>query len=235
MEKAGYTEEEAKQIFSKVKNFSNIRDAIMRRAGDLIDMKHYDQQMRQILDTYVEAKHSKVLMSLDDLSFLDLVLDGNSDEAEDEAENALGGKDGVASTITANVRRVINRKKDSNPEEYRKFSERINRLLEEYRQGVLEYKDYLKAVAELARELRNRTTDPRLDSPAKQAFFDNLNNDVEFALEVYALVKTEAKIGFKANLKKQGKLRRALEALAAEHEFNVDTIFNIIMNQPEFA
>lgn len=235
MEKAGYTEEEAKQIFSKVKNFSNIRDAIMRRAGDLIDMKRYDQQMRQILDTYVEAKHSKVLMSLDDLSFLDLVLDGNSDEAEDEAEKALGGKDGVASTITANVRRVINRKKDSNPEEYRKFSERINRLLEEYRQGVLEYKDYLTAVAELARELRNRTTDPRLDSPAKQAFFDNLNNDVEFALEVYALVKTEAKIGFKTNLKKQGKLRRALETLAAEHEFNVDTIFNIILNQPEFA
>ena len=207
----------------------------MRRAGDLIDMKRYDQQMRQILDTYVEAKHSKVLMSLDDLSFLDLVLDGHSDEAENEAEKALGGKDGVASTIPAIERRVINRKKDSNPEEYRKFSERINRLLDEYRQGVLEYEDYLTVVAELARELRNRTTDPRLDSPAIQAFFDNLNNDVEFALEVYALVKTEAKIGFKTNLKKQGKLRRALETLAAEHEFNVDTIFNIIMNQPEFA
>ncbi len=235
MGKAGYTEEEAKQIFSKVKNFSNIRDAIMRRAGDLIDMKRYDQQMRQILDTYVEAKHSKVLMSLDDLSFLDLVLNGNSEEEESEAEEELGGKDGVASTITANVRRVINRKKDSNPEEYRKFSERINRLLEEYRQGVLEYKGYLKAVAELARELRNRTTDTRLDSPAKQTFFDNLGEDVEFALEVYTLVKNEAKIGFKTSQKKQGKLRRALESLAIEHEFNVETIFNIIMNQPEFS
>ena len=95
-------------------------------------------------------------------------------------------------------------RRTSNPEEYRKFSERINRLLEEYRQGVLEYKDYLTAVAELARELRNRTTDQRLDSPAKQAFFDNLNNDVEFALEVYALVKAEAKIGFKTNPEETG-------------------------------
>ena len=207
----------------------------MRRAGDIIDMKQYDQQMRQILDTYVEAKHSKVLMSLDDFSFLDLVLDVDSDEAEAEAEDALGGKEGVASTITANVRRVINRKRESNPEEYRKFSERINRLLEEYRQGVIEYKEYLKAIAELARELRNRTTDPRLDTKAKQAFYDNLGVNIDLALEVYSLVKREAKIGFKASQKKQAKLRHHLEMLAAEKPFDVDAIFNIIMHQAEFA
>lgn len=235
MEKAGYTTEEAKAIFEKVKNFSNIRDAIMRRAGDIIDMKQYDQQMRQILDTYVEAKHSKVLMSLDDFSFLDLVLDGDSDEAELEAEDALGGKEGVASTITANVRRVINRKRDSNPEEYRKFSERINRLLEEYRQGVIEYKEYLTSIAELARELRNRTTDPRLNTKAKQAFYDNLGENVDLALEVYALVKREAKIGFKTSQKKQAKLRHHLEVLATEKPFDVDAIFNIVMHQAEFA
>ena len=235
MEKAGYTTEEAKEIFEKVKNFSNIRDAIMRRAGDIIDMKQYDQAMRQILDTYVEAKHSKVLMSLDDFSFLDLVLDGDSEEAEEEAEDALGGKEGVASTITANVRRVINKKRDSNPEEYHKFSERINRLLEDYRQGIIEYKEFLKAMAELARELRGRTSDPRLDTKAKQAFYDNLGEDADLALEVYDLVKREAKIGFKSSGKKQAKLRHHLEMLAEEKPFDVDTIFNIVMHQDEFA
>lgn len=234
MEKAGYTPEEAQEIFERVKNFDNIRNAIMRRAGDIIDMKQYDQQMRSILDTYVDAKPSRVLAMLEDFSFLDLVLDGNYEEEEAEAEEALGGKEGVASTITANVRRVVNRKRESNPEEYKKFSERINRLLAEYRQGVLDYKEYLKAIAELARELSNRTSDPRLDTPAKQSLFDNLGENVELALEVYQLIRQNAKQGFRTNEVKQGKLRKVLDKLSKTKPFNVDTILNIAIHQPEF-
>lgn len=234
MDKAGYTETEAHDIFERVKNFDNLRNAIMRRAGDIIDMKAYDQQMRSILDTYVDAKPSRVLEMLEDFSFLDLILDGVPDEAIEEAEDALGGREGVASTITANVRRVINKKRDSNPEEYNKFSERINRLLTEYRQGVLEYKDYLKAIAELARELSNRTTDPRLDSEAKRALFDNLGEDVDLALEVYDNIRLNAKQGFRTNPTKIAKLKRALSKLADVKPFDVDKILNIAIHQPEF-
>lgn len=234
MERAGYTVEEAQEIFNKVKNYDDIRTAIMRRAGDIIDMKQYDQSMRQILDTYVEARHSKVLAMLDDFSFLDLVIEGNSKEAEEEAEEALGGKEGVASTITANVRRVINRKRESNPEEYRKLSERINRLLDEYRQGVVEYKEYLKAIAELAKELREQTSDPRLDTPGKRALYDNLGENIDLALEVYNCIKENAKIGFRENPVKKNKLRRKLEELAAVTPFNVDDIMSIAIHNPEF-
>ena len=234
MERAGYTTEEAQTIFERIKNFDNIRNAIMRRAGDIVDMKLYDQQMRNILDMYIDAKSSKVLAMLEDFSFLDLVLDSNSEEAEHEAEEALGGKDGVASTITANVRRVVNRKRESNPEEYRKFSERINRLLAEYRQGVLDYKEYLKAIAELARELGNRTFDPRLDTQGKQALFDNLGEDVALTLEVYQLIKVNAKQGFRTNDVKKAKLRRALESFTASKPFDVDDILRIVINNPEF-
>lgn len=234
MERAGYTSEEAQTIFERIKNFDNIRNAIMHRAGDIIDMKQYDQQMRNILDMYVDAKPSKVLAMLEDFSFLDLVLDGNSETAEHEAEEALGGKDGVASTMTANVRRVINRKRESNPEEYRKFSERINRLLAEYRQGVLDYKEYLKAIAELARELGNRTFDPRLDTQGKQALFDNLGEDLALTLEVYQLIKVNAKQGFRTNGVKEAKLRRALEAFSLSKPIDVDNILRIAINNPEF-
>lgn len=232
MERAGYTEEEAKEIYEKVKNFDNIMSAVMLRAGDVIDMKRYDQQMRQILDTYVETKHSKVLVALDDFSFLDLVLDENTDSSAEEEE--LGGEAGVASTITANVRRVVNRKRESNPEEYRKFSERINRLLAEYRQGVLEYKDYLKAIAELAKELRNRTSDPRLDTPGKLALFDCVGDNVELALELHHLIIQKAPIGFRNNEVKRGKLRKELEKFAKGKNINVDAVLNIAIHNPEF-
>lgn len=234
MERAGYTAEEAQNIFERVKNFDNIRTAIMRRAGDIIDMKAYDQQMRSILDTYVDAKPSNVLAMLEDFSFLDLVIDGDSDEAEAEAEEALGGKEGVASTITANVRRVVNKKRDSNPEEYKKFSERINRLLTEYRQGVLEYKDYLKEIAILARELSNRTTDPRLDTEGKRALFDNLGENADFAIAAYNLIRANAKQGFRGNRVKEAKLRDALKTFLAGTPYNEDEILNIVIRHQEF-
>ncbi|MDO4319535.1 MAG: hypothetical protein Q4C34_03065 [Bacteroidales bacterium] len=234
MDRAGYTSDEAQDIFERIRNFDNIRTAIMRRAGDIIDMKQYDQQMRSILDTYVDAKPSKALAMLEDFSFLDLVLDGNSEEVETEAENALGGREGVASTITANVRRIVNRKRDSNPEEYRKFSERINRLLAEYRHGVLDYKEYLLAIAELAREFHSRTSDPRLDTKGKRALFDNLGEDIDLTLEVYQLIRLNAKQGFRTNEVKKAKLRRALAILAESKTFDIDVVIQIAICQPEF-
>lgn len=234
MERCGYTKEEAEAIFQRVKTLDQLCTAIMRRAGDLVDIKRYDQTMRQILDDYVEAKHSKILATLTDISFLDLILDGNSDETEDEAEEVLGGKEGVASTMTANVRRVINRKRESNPEEYQKFSERINRLLAEYRQGVIEYKSYLTAIAQLARELNNRTTDSRLDTEAKRALYDNLGEDADFAIEVFNFVKTNAKVGFRDNPVKWNKLRNKLGTFLHEHSFDVDRIMGIIKQHREF-
>ncbi len=233
MEKAGYTSEEAKDIFEQVKNFYNIVQALMLRAGEKVDMKSYDQKMRSILDTYVEAKHSKLVEKLEDFSFIDFVEEGDDGDLE-EAEEVLGGKEGVASTIVANVRRVINRKRDSNPEEYKKFSERINRLLEEYHQKELEYKDFLHAVAEMAKELGNKTSDPRLNTAGKQALFDNLGEDIDFTISVYDTIKQNAKIGFRTNPVKQAKLYKALEKLAKEKPFDVNVILGIVIKHPEF-
>jgi type I restriction enzyme R subunit len=45
----------------------------------------------------------------------------------------------MAEALTANIRRVIMRKRDSNPEEYDKFSARLNQILEEMRENTKEY------------------------------------------------------------------------------------------------
>lgn len=129
---------------------------------------------------------------------------------------------------------MVNRKRESNPEEYKKFSERINRLLAEYRQGVLDYKEYLKGIAELARELGNRTSDPRLDTPGKQALYDNLGENIDLALEVYQLIRLNAKQGFRTNEVKKAKLHKVLDKLSKTKPFDVDTILQIAIHQPEF-
>ena len=86
----------------------------------------------------------------------------------------------------------------------------------------------------MARELGNRTSDPRLDTQGKQALFDNLGEDVELALEVYQLIKVNAKQGFRTNDVKEAKLRKALASLARSKPFNVDDILSIAIKNPEF-
>lgn len=234
MDRAGYSAEQMQDIAARVGNLDKIRRAVMLRAGDIIDMKQYDQQMRGILDDYVDAKPSASLAALEDLSILDLVLDGNSEATERDAAGELGGADGVTTAITANVRRVINRRRNRNPEEYRRFSERLNRLLADYRQGVLDYKEYLEAMARLNSELRGRSSDPRLNTPGKRALYDNLGEDVELALQVDEIIHKSAKQGFRTNEVKTAKLRKALERYAAVRPFDVDAVMQLVIYQHEY-
>ena len=156
MENAGYTAEEAAEIYNTVKNFDELRNAIMHRSGDYFDMRMYDAEMRALLDDYVTAPRAEVLEKLDDFSFLDIIEIKSDDEGDDvqilvdpAAEEELGGHKGVAETLVQNVRHVINRKRDTNPEEYKYFSEKINRLLEEFQQSTIEYKELLKQIVKL--------------------------------------------------------------------------------------
>jgi type I restriction enzyme R subunit len=175
--------------------------------------------MRALLDDYVTANRSETLAKLDDFSFLDIIkvddVDGNTDddfEVDPDAEQELGGRRGVAETMTSNTRRVINRKRETNPEEYRYFSEKINRLLEEYQQGTIEYKEYLKSIVELCKELKQRNAgDPRIDSELKQSLYDNLGKNVELALSVYKAVVENAKVGFRENKQRKLKVKKAIE------------------------
>lgn len=241
MEEAGYTKAESETIYQKVKSYDEMRDAIMKRAGDYIDLKAYDAEMRALLDDYVTATRSETLAKLDDFSFLDIIEikdpdDENGEiEVDPNAENELGGQRGVAETMAANTRRVINRKRESNPEEYRYFSEKINRLLEEYQQGTAEYKEFLKGVIELCKEMKKRNAvDPRIDTELKQSLYDNLGKNVELALNVYSAVKENAKIGFRENKMRWKKLFNAVDASLKGSGFDTEVIMRIVKASTEF-
>ena len=73
MGEAGYTKEEAESIYRKVKDYDELRHALMQRSGDYVDMKLYDAQMRSLLDRYIVAPRSEKLAELNDFSFLDII------------------------------------------------------------------------------------------------------------------------------------------------------------------
>lgn len=237
MKEAGYTDEEADKIYHKVKTYDELRNAISKRCGDYVDLKKYDAEMRALLDDYVVSTRVEVLEKLDDFSFLDIIdiKDSGEVEVDEGAEKELGGQKGVAETMGANVRRVINRKRESNPEEYKCFSERINRLLEEYHQEKLEYKELLKSIRALANEIKNQqAVDPRINSEGKKALYDNLGKDVELALKMNDVIIANAAHGFRTSEVRKKKLYLAIKKALEGTGFSPDAILNIVIHNPEY-
>ena len=240
MEEAGYTTDEAKAIFHAVKTYDELRLAIAMRCGDYVDIKKYDAEMRSILDNYVISTRVEVLDDLDDFSFLDIIQTnpetGEPEGVSEEVEKQLGGKKGVAETMGSNIRRVINRKRDSNPEEYKKFSERLSRLLNEYQQQKIEYKELLKAIRQLAQDLKNQNvSDPRINTPGKKALYDNLGQNADLAIMVDGVIRANAMVGFRTNDMRKRKLQRAIENALSGTGFDASTILNIVVHNNEYG
>lgn len=238
MKEAGYTDEEADKIYLKVKTYDELRNAISKRCGDYVDLKKFDAEMRALLDDYVVSSRVEVLEKLDDFSFLDIIdiKDDGEVEVSSGAETELGGQKGVAETMAANVRRVINRKRESNPEEYKKFSERINRLLEEYQQEKMEYKELLKSIKALAEEIRKgENVDPRINSEGKKALYDNLGKNVDLALMLNGVIEANAAHGFRTSEVRKKKLLIAVKNALVGTTFDPEKILNIVIHNPEFG
>lgn len=233
-----YTDEEALALKNEVKDFDQIREAIMKRCGDFADLKQFDAEMRALLDDYVTAAHATKLGNLDNFSFLDVIKkdkDGNASTDEDETA-AAGGERGVAETMAANVRRYVFRKRETNPAEFRKFSERINRLLADYLQEKIEYKKFLEDMMKLCEELKSEkeSRDPRIDTEAKKNLLDNLGGDVELALRVYDAVVASVKPGFRTNAVRRKKVEHALAIALADTDYKPSEIYRIVERQSEF-
>ena len=237
-DEAGYTAAEAAALKEKVRNYDMLREAIMKRAGDFADLKLYDAEMRALLDNFVTAKHALKIADLEDLSFLDLIkIDkDNGGSVDPDVESDVGGERGVAETLAANVRRYIFRKKETNPAEYRKFSERINRLLEDYRKEKIEYGKLLAEIAKMGKELKGDSpvADPRLDTEAKRSLCDNLGGDADLALKVFEAVGASAKPGFRRNAIRRRKVEMAIEDALQGTDFNPLAVYQIVEHQSEF-
>ena len=238
MKEAGYTDEEAKEIDQMVRDYHRTMNAIMLRSGDQTDLRGYESEMRALLDRYVRADKSEVLGKLDDVSFLDFVTSkpiGDFVKDMEEMQQTVGGLEGMADVMTANIRRVINRKYDQNPLEYERLSECINRLIREMKEQAKGYMELLKEMVELAREMvRGKSSYPEtINTEGKRALYDNTGRDEAVALRLYDAVKANAQQGFREYKPKLLLLRKAIKKVLPEG-IDADVIMSIIQANGEF-
>ena len=148
----------------------------------------------------------------------------------------------VAEVLAANMRKMIISERPNNPAYFDKMSDLLNQLLQEQKDGKIQYKELIERLIEKLKEARSTTKSKyplSIDTKGKQALYDNLGCDEELTILVHETIKANARDGFRdmdsSGMKKMRALRRSIESVLKGFEQNkIDDVLQIIIAQKEY-
>lgn len=241
MLEAGYSDKEAKEILAEVRHYEQVRQEVKLGAGENIDYKAFDADMRYLLDTYIRAEDSEIVTTFEDRGLLEVVVELGAAEAIEKLPAGIKkNPEAAAETIENNTRKTIIDERPINPKYYDKMSELLDALIELRRQSAIGYKEYLDKLTELAKQIKapetTRSYPESIDSPAKRAFFDNTDEDEETSLAIDAAIKDVRKDDWRGNKVKEREVRNAIRAAIETFglEFDLDELLELAKNHDEY-
>jgi len=237
LEAVGYSNADIAWIKQQLNHYLNVREIVRKASGESLDLKPYEADMRHLIDTYIEADEPRKISLFDDMSLLDLIVKtGIADAIATRLSNFKGNKDAVAETIENNVRSKIIKEHLTDPAYYEKMSELLDEIIAARKAKAIEYEEYLKRIAELAKGVEAGRADElpeTLDTPGKRALFNNLNQNEELALSIDETVKKTRPDDWRGVQPKERTIKRALYDLLQDGA-EVERIFLIIKAQKEY-
>lgn len=117
------------------KFFNELRKVVTLRYGDTIDTKKFEKQMQGLMDQYIAAEGVSRVTHQVNLN--------DKNEFREEVER-LGSPSAKADAIYSRINSSISKKFGSDPSYYKKFSERIEKTLNEYKDKRISEKEYLE-------------------------------------------------------------------------------------------
>jgi type I restriction enzyme R subunit len=237
MHKLGYSEAEANKIKAQVQYYSDLRETIKQASGDYLDFKRFEPGMRQLMDMYLDANSSKKISDFENKSLVDLIVKLGDELAGTPEEQIKGRQTAVAETIENNVRKVINEESQTNPKYYEKMSVLLNELIQERKQDTLDYLNYLEKIKQLAKDVSDPASNvsypANINSKAKQALYDNLDNDEELSLLLDETVRFNKLDGWRDGGIKEKKLRIEVNKIINDPQKTME-LMDIIKAQSEY-
>ena len=154
LESAGYSDTEIADIKRRLNQYLSIRDIVRNAAGETLDLKPYEADMRHLIDTYIEASEPRKISPFDGLSLLDLIVKtGIADAINNQLAGLKGNQEAIAETIENNVRSKIIKESLNDPAYYEKMSALLDEIIKARKDKALKYEDYLKQIAALAKRV----------------------------------------------------------------------------------
>ena len=216
----------------------DIREIVRKASGETLDLKAYEADMRHLIDTYIEADEPRRISAFDNLGLLELIVKAGIGMAIDTLPDGVKtNKDAVAETIENNVRSKILKEELSDPEFYAKMSALLDELIRRRREKALDYEEYLRGIADLARQVaagKGDDTPAALDTPGKRALFNNLGRNEALALQIDAAVRRTRPDGWRGIQARENVIKAALWPLLGNDVAVVERVFLIVKQQAEY-
>lgn len=202
-------ENEITNYKSELKFYQELRAAVKIRYSDSIDNKEYEAKMRNLMDTYIAAE---------DVIQITAPVDILNEEGFEEEIVRLSSPRAKADAIRTRMTKSVNTKWDENPAFYKKFSQRIEDIINEYKAKRISEADYLERMRSVMKDYRKGSSGTSYPENIKhngnaQAFYgvikeileneDIVNSSADFVVneekEVYNCENVIAEISIEVN------------------------------------
>lgn len=125
-----------------LKRFERLRQAVRFRYAESVDYQEYEPRIRKLLDTHIRA--DDVIVLNEPVNIFDEAEFDRLKEARGVAEGKSAGA--LADAIAHATKRVISERMDEDPALYERFSEMIQRAIDDFLARRLSETEYLKTV-----------------------------------------------------------------------------------------
>lgn len=236
---AGYSANQIEQIRTEVSHFEKVRDEVKLASGDLVDMKRFEPAMRYLLDKYIRADDSEVLMDFEELGLIELVVQKGADVADSMPKSLREDEGAMAETIENNVRKTIADENPVNPKYYERMSVLLDELIQQRRQKAIEYQEYLERIRELAGKVLHPegfTSEypSSMDSAAKRALYDNLGEDELLVTKIDSAIRLTKKADWIGDRFKEREVANAIRQEAEGYDVDIQKVMELARTQRDY-
>lgn len=182
--------EEIEQYKCSMKFYSELRRAIKIRYYEEVDFGKYEKEMQKLLDTFISSNEVNQLTKLVNIF----------EEDFDKELERLVGDNAKADIILSATAKVIRENREQNPSFYDKLSQKIEQIIQEYREGRLSEEDKLKHAKDIRAILMTKQIDDDsrypseiIDKVCARALYDNLQ-EIMSALPADEFIKVVMQI-----------------------------------------
>lgn len=235
--------EELEKYKKDLKFYQELRKSVKLRYSDSIDHKEYEAKMQKLMDNYISAE---------DVIRITNPVDIFNEKAFEEEIDRLGSKRAKADAIRTRMTKNISTNWNENPAHYKKFSERIQEALKEYKEKRISEAEYLNRMQEIMKDYRKGESDEDYPDDIKgnrnaQAFYgvtkefmsEVKESNAEYnlgglALKMDGVIKEHQKVDWHDNLEIHNRIAQELDDLlydfSKKHDVKLDfdTIDKII-------
>jgi type I restriction enzyme R subunit len=237
---AGYSDREAAAVRQEVRHYAGVRDEVKLGAGEAVDFKQYEADMRFLLDTYVHAEASRTVSHFENTGLIQLIGELGAGALDKLPTRIRKSPDAVAVTLTNTLRKAIVEERATNPKYFDRMSKLLDAVIEERRRGAIAYEEYLARLLEAAARLgRGESDTPHTypgwaDNGARKALFDFFLPEQRLAVEVDTVVLESKPDAWVGNPLKERRVRTAIKRALPEDFDRLDELFDLVKARREY-